>query len=1382
MNPKSDYKELERKTKKQAQEILQLKKINSDLQLEREIINHMTEGVHLVRGRDQVIIYASASIEQMLEYESNALIGKTEDVINRNSLLYSVKLLENISKNETWKNEVELISKDGSKLLFHEQASFFDHPDYGKVWMLVHRKYTESRSTTVENDQQFRNIFNSAPMGMLQYDLNTNGKLILTGANPAADQIFGINNSELFGKTIEEAFPPLADTEIPYRFIRAAAKGETWETVSFNYDDDRISGAFDLRAFQIAPGKMTVMFLDITEKKQTEMALKESEERYLLATKGSTDGMWDHPDLKEDHQWWSERLYELLGYKDRELEASSSSFKVLLHPDDMKRMLEAKKRHFEKRKPYAIEYRLRTKSGAYRWFQARGQALFDKAGNPTRMSGSIQDITERKLALEELQEVNERFQQVVENAQEWIWETDANGLYTYASPIVEKILGYRFEEIVGKKYFYDLFHPAEREELKKGALEVFDKKQSFAELINRNIHKDGTEIWLSTSGVPLLDDSGSLIGYRGVDADITTRKYLEDELIKHKDYLEVLVKERTAELEKEITMHKQTEEALIESRERLELALKGAELGMWDWDLENDSFIFNTRSEELLEYTSLSNSEDWLKQIHPDDLKRVKENGEAVIKGQSEVIDHDYRYISKTGEIRWINSWGRVVEWNKDGKPIRATGTSQDITEGKQTEDALKESEHNLKRAQHISKIGSWYYDRTTGNEKWSDECFKLFGLEKENYPDNMVSAALSFSFYADPEKKAELGTFLAEKYEKYDMEFTTIPINGQVKTIHSYCEVEKDSEGNLLKVFGSDHDITERKQAEKALKESEEEYRRLVETTVDWVWSIDTNNKITYSNKAIENLLGYKSEEILDNSFYPLMHSDDKVIIRETIQNAIEQKSGWTDIEIRWLHKDRSIRYFESSAQPVIDDQGNLFGFTGIDRDITDRKQAEEILKKRELFFSQMFEQSTTSTCLYNPEGIIVRVNPKFCKLFGVNDKEIIEGKFNEFRNRATIDAGIVPILREIFDEKKTKAWEVKYDVDVALKLKESSLPKRGQIMLEVFGYPIVDSGGQLKYVVLQHYDITKRKRMEELLIAAKEKAETTNLVKSMFLANMSHEIRTPMNAILGFTNLTLRTELTSVQHEYLKKTKNAAYSLLEIINDILDFSKIEAGKLKIERRKIWPSTIIEDIADLFTDQAAEKGIELIIGIDQRIPPALMGDSGRIRQILNNLISNALKFTQVGEIFVNITLKKETKDSVLLSFTVKDTGIGIAEEDLQAIFTPFSQVDGSTTRKFTGTGLGLSICKQLVKLMEGEIQVKSTPSQGSTFIFTIMLKKAKEDIKLTFSPNETINDLRVLIVDKNRTIGNVLKNMFNSFGSPQVVTAISREDTYVGK
>ncbi len=412
----------------------------------------------------------------------------------------------------------------------------------------------------------------------------------------------------------------------------------------------------------------------------------------------------------------------------------------------------------------------------------------------------------------------------------------------------------------------------------------------------------------------------------------------------------------------------------------------------------------------------------------------------------------------------------------------------------------------------------------------------------------------------------------------------------------------------------------------------------------------------------------------------------------------------------------------------------------------------------------SKAIEQTSTTVVITDNNGKIEYVNPHFTAVTGYTAEEAMD------QNPGILKSGEMP------DAFYKELWET----ITAGNIWQGELinkRKNGEIYSESASIsPIKNEQGVITHYVAVKEDITELKHVNEELKKAKVTAEAATQAKSDFLANMSHEIRTPMNAIIGMSHLAQKTELSPKQKDYIDKIERSAQSLLGIINDILDFSKIEAGKLSIEQTEFDLEQLLDSVSNLITLKAQQKGLEIVFSIEKDVPMNLLGDPLRIGQIITNLCSNAVKFTENGEIVITTKLASKTDDTYKLQFSVKDTGIGLTEEQKNKLFKAFSQADASTTRKYGGTGLGLTISKNLVEMMGGEIWVESEYGKGSTFSFTVILKKSSEERFREVKPSFDLRKMKVLVCDDNETSRNLLREALESF-TFEVFTASSAEE-----
>ncbi len=483
------------------------------------------------------------------------------------------------------------------------------------------------------------------------------------------------------------------------------------------------------------------------------------------------------------------------------------------------------------------------------------------------------------------------------------------------------------------------------------------------------------------------------------------------------------------------------------------------------------------------------------------------------------------------------------------------------------------------------------------------------------------------------------------------------------------------------------------------------------------WTWNVSSDQ--IFWSAEMYRIFGRPFEEKI-RSFPELQEyfsPEEWLLFNSAVQKSIHEGKEF-ELESKILCADQTRRVILTRGMPRIEKDGKVNHLLGISQDITQRKDADDNVRK----LSQAIEQSPISVVITDPSGQIEYVNPKFSNLTGYSFAEA------KGQNPRVLKSG------ETSAEEYAVLWQTiqaghQWSGEFHNKKKNGDLYWESAVIS-----PILDDHGKIAHFVAIKEDITERKRVSlELekthteLAKTNQELENASKVKSQFLANMSHEIRTPLNAIIGMTGLLLDTPLNQEQQNFAGTVRTSGEVLLSLINDILDFSKIEAQKMELENQSFELRSCIEEALDLVVTKASEKKIELAYLIKDDLPAFMIGDVTRLRQILVNLLTNSVKFTETGEVVISVSGQLRDQHQYLLHFAVRDTGLGIPPDRVDRLFQSFSQVDASTTRRFGGTGLGLAISKQLSELMGGTMWVESTgiPGQGSTFHFTILAQEA---------------------------------------------------------
>ncbi|WP_163835058.1 transporter substrate-binding domain-containing protein [Spartinivicinus ruber] len=554
------------------------------------------------------------------------------------------------------------------------------------------------------------------------------------------------------------------------------------------------------------------------------------------------------------------------------------------------------------------------------------------------------------------------------------------------------------------------------------------------------------------------------------------------------------------------------------------------------------------------------------------------------------------------------------------------------------------------------------------------------------------------------------------------------------------------------------------RKDAEDALRRSEERYQLAMDAATDGLWDWNIPQGKIYFSPRFARMLGYQPDTIegTKEAWEDLIHPDDKAQTTAFLDHMFATQNDSFECTYRVRRQEGSYSTIQTRGKVVKRNRKNEpLRAVGTHVDIT-----EELTRQQELSLARFSLDNSADDILWvRQDGSHRYVNMALCRSLGYEQEELLNKK-----------------VTDIDPELNQRAWESLWNVLTRGKPRTFETLRRRK---DDSVYPVEVTANFMEYddegyVFMSSRDITDRKQAEEALRQAKETADQANLAKSEFLANMSHEIRTPMNAIIGMSHLALQTELSKKQYDYISKIKSSSHALLGIINDILDFSKIEAGKMDMESINFDLEEVFDNLSSMMGVKAEEKNLQVVYQIEPDVPRQLIGDPLRLGQVLINLTHNAIKFTRKGQVTVSAKVRSKGDEEVELVFSVKDTGIGISDGQLSRLFDSFSQVDGSTTRKFGGTGLGLAICKKLVAMMGGDIKVVSEMGQGSEFVFTAKLgiHRSEDQLKRL---SEELQGVRVLIVDDNETSQTVLTDMLETFSlRPQAVSSANEAYEFI--
>ena len=969
-------------------------------------------------------------------------------------------------------------------------------------------------------------------------------------------------------------------------------------------------------------------------------------------------------------------------------------------------------------------------AGRARWFLTMKLPLIDGSGLVLGMVSIGRDITERRKADEQSRQLDERLSSTLDNLTDPFGIVDRDWRLLYANRKAEEMLG-----------------------------------RPRSELIGRNL-------WDRIPGLVQSPFEAALRGARDTNAMVEIVEYFPPA----RGWFEMRIQptgDGLALYLRNVTATRELAARFEEEHERLVSAQRVAKLGSWENDLLSGELEWSDETHRIFETDAATwrpTHEGFLELVHVDDRAAVQQAFTASMNlAGTQVMDH--RIVPASGRVKIVEARWQVFT-DSSGKPVRALGTSQDITERKEAEHALRRSQAMLDIAGTMAQVGGWSVDVGSMTLEWSP-VVNVIHEEPASFVPSVEDALEYYTAAHAPTVRQAFERCVGDG-TAFDVEGEIVTRRGNRRWVRVIGKAERDAHGRIHRVHGAFQEISSLVYAEQASRDLTDRLQTTLESITEGFFTLDSEWRFDYVNQRAQQLLGRSRESLAGRYIWSEFPSSWGSVAHREYERAMNEQVSVSFED----HFEPLGLWFDTNAYPSR--QGLAVYF----RDITERRRDSERMKLLETCVETLNDM-VVITEARNSDGrgpTTLFVNEAFVRLTGYTREEVL-GKSPRMLQGPLTDPGEVERIR--------KAIAQCEPVDAEL----VNYTKGGEpYWIEIAIAPVAAKGAEITHFVAVERDISERKRSEEALRSlnaelegrvasrtmelktARDIAQQANLAKSHFLATMSHEIRTPMNGVIGMIDVLHQTRLEVDQVEMIDLIRDSALQLLGIIEDILDFSKIEAGKLVLEEQPFYLAEVVEKVCSMVDHIAAKSEVGLTVFVDPAIPELVSGDAMRIRQILVNLAGNAIKFSggrvPRGDVSVRAVVVEGSANRVVVDLIVADNGIGMDAEVQDRLFKPFSQADASTTRRFGGTGLGLAICNTLVQLMKGSISVNSVEGIGSTFTVRLPLQKVGAIGSFDGSGTSLLAGLDCVMVGDERPLGDDLGRYLVSGG-----VAVTRYD-----
>ncbi|HZG37474.1 MAG TPA: PAS domain S-box protein, partial [Nodosilinea sp.] len=1053
------------------------------------------------------------------------------------------------------------------------------------------------------------------------------------------------------------------------------------------------------------------------DRQQAEQAQQESDTRFRQLAETVREGFFIFDAVAMRYEYLNPAYATILGV---DLAAVNDLDHWLngVHPEDRDRIAAAAAQEMQGTST-DCEYRFLHPDGEVRWLHCQAFPIVGAAGTVLRVVGTVKDITDRKQAELALEQTKERYRRATQAARTGVWELDLKTQRGYLDPTIAALAGYDSSQVGDSLAdWLEFVHPEDQGPLRAAMQRYYSGESAKFFFEYRLQHCDGSTIWVLSRGELHRDAEGEPETFLGTTTDITPLKQAELALKQLNEELEQRVQERTQTL--------QTLAAVVENSTDLigTASLSGATLylnraGRRLVGLEDEPLAGRPIS-------TLHTAETRLR-LEQEVLPTVI--AEGVWRGE---VDFCH---GRTGEAIAVEQVAFLVKDPDTQVPLCLATVCRDIRDRKrseierqQAELALQESEARFRQIAETIQEVFWMATADSSQILYVSPAFEqVFGIPCETlyrspqawldsvHPDDRVAASMI---------PRPITT------TTYDNTYRICRADGEQRWVHVRSFPLCNEAGEVDRVVGVSTDITERRQAELSLQENEKLFRGIFEQSAMGIIEADLDEQIVRVNQIFCDLVGYSEADLLTMTYTHLTHPDDIELDQTHVERLLRGDLPSFVIEKRYLHSDGSAVWVALAVSLVRDGQGQPQYMLGVVNDISDRKQAELALQESRNMLKLVLDTIPQRVFWKDRQSRFLGCNPAFASDYGLTPDGVIgktedELPWASYASKYQADDAQVMATRQPKLGYEERASTVG-NQDLWTLTSKVPLTNADDVVIGVLGcYEDITARKQVEASLLQLNQELEQRVQERTwaLEQAVEISEAANQAKSAFLANMSHELRTPLNAILGFTQLMARDTTLSEEHsQSLSIINRSGEHLLMLINDILEMAKIESGQMTLNPACFDLNALLSILGDMFYLRAQHKGLALVIDRHPALPTHFKLDLAKLRQVLINLLGNAIKFTQQGQVTLRVTpadvvTRAFSPDAMAVTFTVSDTGVGLASADRDRLFEPFVQANQDSGG---GTGLGLFISRQFVQMLGGELTVESQPGQGATFAFTL--------------------------------------------------------------